>query len=97
MPGVQFINFRDLQDRPDEVWEKLRKGDLVVTADGEPRGILVGVGEEGLEDALGTLQRARAMTALARLRKRAAEAGTAILPCEEVEEEIQAVRDDWRR
>ena len=94
---MQFINFRKLQGRPDELWEKLRNGDLVVTDDGGPRGILVRVGEEGLEEAFGTLKRARAMTALARLRRRAAEAGTATLLREEIEQEIQTVREARER
>ncbi|MFW6206808.1 MAG: hypothetical protein ACOC5J_02630 [Gemmatimonadota bacterium] len=94
---MQFINLRDLQNDPDEVWERLRKSDLVVTADGEVRGILVRVGEDGLEEPLATLRRARAMTALARLRKGAAESGAATLPRDEIEQEIQAVREARKR
>lgn len=91
---MKFISVRDLRNRPGDVWEQLREDDLVLTANGKPRGILVTVGKDDLEEALEFLRRARSITALSRMRNRAAEAGTDTLPSEEVEREIRAARDD---
>jgi len=94
---MKFVSVRDFRNRPGEVWRKLREDDLVLTARGEPRGILMRVGEDELEEALEALHRARAMTALSRMRKRAADAGLDRMPPEEIEREIQAAREQRRR
>lgn len=94
---MKFISVRDLRNRPGDVWKNLQEDDLVLTANGEPRGILVSVGEDDLEEALEALRRARAMTALSRMRKRAADAGRDRMPPEEIEREIRTARDERRR
>lgn len=89
---MKFISVRDLRNRPGEVWKRLREDDLVLTSNGRPQGILVGVEGDDLEVALTALRRARAQVAASRMRRRAAEAGLAGLSDEEIEQEIQAAR-----
>jgi hypothetical protein len=89
---MKFVTIRELRNRPGRVWDDLREDDLVLTANGRPVGILVGVEEENLEDALSSLRRARAMQAVSRLRQQAAESGARDLTPRQVAAEIRAVR-----
>lgn len=89
---MKFISVRELRNHPGQVWEDLKQDDLVLTANGKPVGILLGVAEEDLEEALTALRRARAQLAVSKMRRRAAETGLAEMTLEEIEEEIQAVR-----
>lgn len=89
---MKFVTIRELRNRPGRVWEELRREDLVLTASGKPVGILVGVEEGDLDEALAALRRARAQVAVSRLRRQAAAAGTAKLPAREIAREIRAVR-----
>ena len=89
---MKFVTIRELRNRPGRVWDDLREDDLVLTANGKPVGILVGVEEENLEDALASLRRARAMQAVSRLRQQAAGSGARDLTPRQVAAEIRAVR-----
>ena len=53
---MKFVTIRELRNRPGRIWDELRGDDLVLTADGKPVGILVGVEEEDLEASLGALR-----------------------------------------
>ena len=59
---MKFISIRELRNRPGEVWKQLREDDLVLTANGRPRGVLVGLEDDELEQTLESLRRARALT-----------------------------------
>ena len=93
---MKFVTIRELRNRPGRVWDELRAEDLVLTANGKPVGILVGV-DDDLEEALASLRRARALRAVSRMRRRAAETGANKLGAREIEAEIRAVRAARRR
>jgi len=94
---MRFISVRDLRNRPGEVWRSLEEEDLVLTANGRPRGILLSLEDDDLERTLETLRRARAQTALSRLRRQAAAQGTDRLGSEEIEQEIRRARTERRK
>jgi len=94
---MKFVTIRELRNRPGRVWDELRAEDLVLTANGKPVGILVSVEEGNLEEALASLRRARALGAVSRLRKRAAESGARKLGGREIAAEVRAVRAARRR
>lgn len=94
---MRFISVRDLRNRPGEVWKRLEDEDLVLTANGRPKGLLLSLEDEDLEETLQTLRRARAQTALARMRRKAATDGTDRLSQEEIEREIRTAREDRPR
>lgn len=94
---MKFISVRELRNRPGDVWKRLREDDLVLTANGKPRGILVGLEDEDLERAIESLRRARAMAAVSRMRRDAAEAGVDRIPAEEIDREIRAARSERQR
>jgi len=89
---MKFLSVRELRNTPGRVWADLRKHDLVVTANGKPVGILVGVDAGRIEDTLEALRRARAVMAVSRMRRSAAVSGASRLSARQIESEIRAVR-----
>ena len=72
---MKFISVRELRNRPGVVWEELQGEDLVLTANGKPVGILLGVANEDIEDTIESVRRARALQAVSKMRRRAAATG----------------------
>ena len=89
---MKLLTIRELRNNPGKVWRELRREDLVLTANGKPIGILVGV-EEDLEEALATVRRLRAALAVSRMRREAQEAGRDRLTAEEIAAEVRAARE----
>ncbi len=89
---MKFISARDLRNRPGFVQELVQKEDLVLTSNGKPVAILLRIGEDDFEETLGAVRQARAVLALSRMRRRAAELGLDKLTPEDIDKEIQAVR-----
>lgn len=95
---MRFLSVRDLRQRGKEVWQAVRSGeDLVITSNGRPVGVLIGVREDGLEDTLRWIRSARALEAVARIRNRARRSGLDRLGEDEIQAEIRAVRAARRR
>jgi PHD/YefM family antitoxin component YafN of YafNO toxin-antitoxin module len=93
---MKFLSVREIRNQPGAVWKRLKDEDLVLTANGKPRGLLIGLDEEDLEVTLETLRRARAEVAVSRMRRQAAEAGLDRLGDAEIEAEIRAARAERR-
>jgi len=91
---MKFLSVRELRNRPGQVWKTIRGKEMVLTANGKPVAILVGVDEDELEETLSALRRARAQAAVSRLRAQAARANTNALTKEEIEAEIDAARSE---
>ncbi len=90
---MKFRAVRDFRNHPGRVWEDLeREGEIVVTSNGKPIGVLTRATEDDLEETLGTVRRARATRALARLREAAVKSGAACMTASEIEREIAATR-----
>jgi hypothetical protein len=89
---MKYLSVRELRNEPGMVWSRLKVDDLVVTVDGRPVGILMGVDEGEFEEALVVLQRARAALAISRMRREAAARGLDRLTPGQVDAEIQRSR-----
>jgi antitoxin (DNA-binding transcriptional repressor) of toxin-antitoxin stability system len=70
----------------------VQKEDLVLTANGKPIAMLLGVEEDELEDTAQAIRQARAQLALSRMRKKAASIGTDKMSLAEINAEIRAAR-----
>ncbi len=91
---MRFVSVRDLRGKSAQVWEQLKdEKELVITSNGRPVAILSSVSENRLEESLAAIRRARAMAAVASMQKHALEAGLNTMTLEEINVEIQAVRD----
>jgi hypothetical protein len=89
---MKFISTRELRNRPGAVRELVQKEDLVLTADGKPIAILMGIENDDVEQAAIILRQARAQRALTRMRGHASRAGVTQLSGRALEAEIRAVR-----
>jgi prevent-host-death family protein len=89
---VKFLSTRDLRNRPGYVRNLAQHGDLVLTTNGKPIAILLGIEEDELEETARAIRQARAQLALSRLRKQAARRGADRMPASAIDAEIRAVR-----
>ena len=49
---MKFANVRELKNKTSEILRKAEKEDVVITSQGKPRAIIMGVTEEDFEDYL---------------------------------------------
>lgn len=89
---MKFLSTRELRNRPGYVRSLAQKDDLVLTANGKPIAILLGVEEDELEETAHAVRQAKAQLALSRLRKHAARRGIDRMPAAAVDDEIRVVR-----
>jgi antitoxin (DNA-binding transcriptional repressor) of toxin-antitoxin stability system len=88
---MRFISSREIRSNPAHLWE-VREGDeAVITVNGKPRAIVVAVGED-LEETLASVRRARAASALEKIRMQSRKRGLDSLPAGEIAAEIHKVR-----
>lgn len=86
------MSVRELRNRPGRLWSTLSKEDVVLTSNGKPMGVLVGVDETRLDDTVEAIRRAKAILAVSRMRKKAAESGLNRISMAEINREIREVR-----
>lgn len=89
---MKYLSVRDLRNEPGKVWRRLKDDDLVVTANGRPVGILMGVDEDAFDETLVALRRARAALAVSRMRRASAARGLQRLSTAEINAEIRRAR-----
>jgi hypothetical protein len=94
---MKFVPTRSLRINPGEVWRLLRQErDLVITSNGKPVGVLTLADEDSLEEVLATLRQGRAQTALAEIRRVAADRALDRLPQRRVQEIVEKARKPRR-
>lgn len=94
---MEFVTIRDLRLKPGDVWGRLRQQrELILTSNGRPVAVIVGVEEDNLEETVAALRRARAQAAVSRLRRAAAANGTSKVSAAEIEAEIAQTRHERR-
>jgi hypothetical protein len=89
---MKFLSTRELRNRPGHVRHLAQKDDLVLTANGKPIAILLGVEEGELEETARAVRQAKTQFALSRLHKQAARRGTDRMSASAIDAEIRAVR-----
>jgi PHD/YefM family antitoxin component YafN of YafNO toxin-antitoxin module len=89
---MKFLSTRELRNRPGFVRELARKEDLVLTANGKPIAMLLGVEEDELEETARVIRQARAQRALSRMRRQSSRRGLETVSPLAIEAEIRAVR-----
>jgi len=71
--------------------------EVIITSNGKPKAILFPVSENGLEDQLTAIRRAKAVIEVSSLQKESISQGTDKITKEEIDAEIAAVRRKNRR
>lgn len=73
---MEFVPYRMFRDPPAELQRKLEeKGQLIVTAHGEPMALMLPIPKDGLEDLVLLLSQVRARLAVKSMREQARERG----------------------
>lgn len=91
---MRFVSIRDLRNQPGRIKELIKGREAILTSNGKPVAILVGVEEDCLEETLALLRRARALAAASRMRAVAADMGSSRLTPGEIDEEVAASRGE---
>ena len=94
---MRFVTVRDLRLRGRDIWQTLREGEeAILTINGRPVAVLIGVREGGLEETIRAVRQVRAQGAVSRMREMAAQRGIERLSEREIEAEVQAARSKRR-
>jgi prevent-host-death family protein len=93
---MKFVSTRELRNRPGSVRDLAQTDEVVLTVNGKPIAILLGIEEENLEETTGVIRQAKAQRALSRLRKKAVQKGSDQTAASTIEAEIRAVRSKRR-
>ena len=94
---MKFLSTRELRNRPSFVRELAQKEDLILTVNGKPIAMLLGVEEGELEETVLAVRQARAQRALSRMRREAAKRGLDKTSPSAVDAEIRTVRSKRKR
>ncbi len=89
---MKFLSTRELRNRPGYVRKLVQKEDLVLTANGKPVALMLGTNEDDFEETALAIRQARAIRAVARMRKHAASLPPENRSESAIEAEIRAVR-----
>ena len=90
---MKFIGIRDLRNQSSRIFKDLESDqEVIITSNGKPRAILFSVSENGLEDQLTAIRRAKAVMAVSSLQKESVRKGTDSITKEAINAEIKAVR-----
>jgi len=89
---MKFVSTRDLRNRPGLVRELAREDDIVLTANGKPIALLLGVEDDDLEETAHAIRQTRAQRALSRMRSQAERQGLSHMSPSQINAEIRAVR-----
>jgi len=88
---MKFITSREIRSNPARLWECAENEESVITVNGKPRAIVIAAGED-LEVTLSAIRRARAVTALEKIRVYAHREELDKLSDEEITEEVHQSR-----
>jgi antitoxin (DNA-binding transcriptional repressor) of toxin-antitoxin stability system len=95
---VKFLSSRDVRNTPGALWEALESGaSVALTANGKPKALVIGVGEDDFEETLRDLGRIRFMRAFRTLQAESLSKGLDRLTEEEIEEIIRKTRAERSR
>jgi prevent-host-death family protein len=89
---MKFLSTRQLRNNPGHVRKLVQKEDLVLTSNGKPIAMLLGLEEGSLEETALAVRQARAQIALSSMRKKAARLGADKMSAARIDAEIHAVR-----
>ena len=89
---MKFLSTRELRNRPGYVRELAQQDELVLTANGKPVAILVGVQDDDFEETAYAIRQVRAQRALSRMRRHAAERGLDRLSLADINAVVQKTR-----
>jgi len=95
---MKFVSVREFKGKSGRAWKALsEERDIVLTSNGRPVAMLTAVTEDGVEESLKALRKARALLALDRIQAGSLDRGLDRLTARDIESEISEVRRRRRR
>ena len=92
---MKFLSVRELKSKSAQVWRDLPiQKEMIVTSNGRPIALLSSINENNLEKVLKAFRIAQATNAVASIQYTSTEQGTDQISMEEIDAEIQSVRDE---
>ena len=92
---MKIISVRELRSQTAKLWNDLAKEqEIVIMSNGKPVGLLTATDEDTLEESLESIRRARAMQGLMKAQLESVKLGFDKLTLDEINEEIDAYRQD---
>jgi antitoxin (DNA-binding transcriptional repressor) of toxin-antitoxin stability system len=90
---MKFITIRDLRSNTARIRKDLEaEGEVVITANGRPFAVMTRVKEDNLEEEIVAIRRARAASAITRIRQKAKAEGLDRLTMEQIDAIISEAR-----
>lgn len=88
---MEFFSTRELRTNTKSIWENLSKdNDIVITNNGKPCAMMVGIPEGRFDETVRALRQAKAIAAMDRMRSKAKENG--FMSDEEIDKAIKEAR-----
>ena len=88
---MEFYSARELRTNTKSIWENLAKdNDVVITNNGKPYALMVGIPEGRFDETIRALRQAKAIAAMDRMRSNAGKNG--FMSDEEIDEAIREAR-----
>jgi hypothetical protein len=94
---MKFVSEDELEQAPEDVARLALREEIVLTAEGKPFAMLLGIGEGGIEETIELVREVKARRALARLRQQAGRQGLDRMPAREIALQIREVRRAKRK
>ncbi|MEX0900440.1 MAG: type II toxin-antitoxin system prevent-host-death family antitoxin [Gammaproteobacteria bacterium] len=91
---MKYLSTRELRNTPGAVRDQVREDDLVLTANGKPVAVLIGVEDGNLDETLRVIRQVRGQQALTKLQRDAVARGLDEMTLDEINAEIRAARSD---
>lgn len=95
---MKFVTVRDLRTTPAQIWKQLPgEQEIVITNNGKPIALLTPISDTDMEDTVTAVRRARAATALKKIRGAAIESGVSNMTMDDIDAEIREYRKTKKR
>jgi hypothetical protein len=92
---MDFLTVRDFRTSPRSTWRKLENHNkVVITNNGKPIALMLGVDGSSLEETLAAINQAEAMRLINKIHMQSVRNGTDKITMEEIDAEIAAVRSN---
>jgi prevent-host-death family protein len=95
---MKFVTVRDLRTTPAQVWKQLPgEQEIVITNNGKPIALLTPISDTDMEDTVAAVRRARAATALKKIRSVAIKNGLSEITMDDINKEIREYRKNKKK
>lgn len=98
MSSTNFLSLRELRTSTSRINKMLSDdGKIIVTANGKPTALMIGLGESNLEETLALINQVKLARAIKNFRSNALQSGASELTLDDINAEIALSRQEKRQ